>query len=219
MTVKVKICGITNLDDALFAAESGADALGFVFWKKSPRFVEASVAKAIVKALPPFVSCVGVFVDEEASRVNGIARQAGLSCVQLHGSETPEFCGSIEAKVIKAFRIKQGNDIASLSDYDVSAFLLDSYSEGAPGGTGKVFDWDCAVEAKKYGKVILAGGLTPGNIAEALRKVGPYGVDVSSGVESSPGKKDRVKVKEFIRLVRGFCDGGKTGKKSANKTA
>ena len=219
MTVKVKICGITNLDDALFAAESGADALGFVFWNKSPRFVEASVAKAIVKALPPFVSCVGVFVDEDASRVNGIARQAGLSCVQLHGSETPEFCGGMELRVIKAFRIKQGNDIASLSDYDVSAFLLDSYSEGAPGGTGKVFDWDYAVEAKKYGKVILAGGLTPGNIAEALRKVGPYGVDASSGVESSPGKKDKVKVKEFIRLVRGFCDGEKTGKKSANKTA
>ncbi|MEK7881041.1 MAG: phosphoribosylanthranilate isomerase [Deltaproteobacteria bacterium] len=232
MRAKVKICGITNLDDALFAAESGADALGFVFWKKSPRFVEPSVVKAIVKALPPFVSCVGVFVDEEASRVNGIARQAGLSCVQLHGSETPEFCRGMELRVIKAFRIKvtpfykgglggikQGNDIASLSGYDVSAFLLDSYSEGAPGGTGKVFDWDCAIEAKKYGKVILAGGLTPGNIEEALRKVGPYGVDVSSGVESSPGKKDKVKVKEFIRLVRGFCDGEKAGKKSANKTA
>ena len=203
MTVKVKICGITNLDDALFAAESGADALGFVFWKKSPRFVEPAIVKAIVKALPPFVSCVGVFVDEEASRANEIARQAGLSCVQLHGSETPEFCGGMELRVIKAFRIKQGADVSSLSAYDVSAFLLDTYSEGAPGGTGKVFDWDCAIEAKKYGKVILAGGLTPGNIEEALRKVGPYGVDVSSGVESSKGKKDWVKVKEFIRLVRG----------------
>ncbi|HZX36376.1 MAG TPA: phosphoribosylanthranilate isomerase [Thermodesulfobacteriota bacterium] len=203
MRVKVKICGITNPDDALFAAECGADALGFVFWKKSPRFVEPAIVKAIVKALPPFVSCVGVFVDEEASRANEIARQAGLSCVQLHGSETPEFCRSMESRVIKAFRIKQGADVSSLSAYDVSAFLLDTYSEGAPGGTGKTFDWDCAVEAKKYGRIILAGGLTPGNIEEALRKVGPYGVDVSSGVESSKGKKDWVKVKEFIRLVRG----------------
>lgn len=219
MRAKVKICGITNLDDALFAAESGADALGFVFWKKSQRFVEASAVKAIVKALPPFVSCVGVFVDEEASRVNDIARQTGLSCVQLHGSESPEFCRGMELRVIKAFRIKKSNDIASLSGYDVSAFLLDSYSEGAPGGTGKVFDWACAIEAKKYGKVILAGGLTPGNIEDALRKVGPYGVDVSSGVESSPGKKDRVKIKEFIQQVRGFCDGEKTGKKSASISA
>ena len=203
MHVRVKICGITSLDDALFAAECGADALGFVFWKKSPRFVEPAIVKAIVKALPPFVSCVGVFVDEEASRANEIARQAGLSCVQLHGSETPEFCKLIELRVVKAFRIKESADISRLSDYDVSAFLLDSYSEGIPGGTGKVFDWDCAIEAKKYGRIILAGGLTPGNIEEALRKVGPYGVDVSSGVESSKGKKDWVKVKEFIRLVRG----------------
>ena len=219
MRAKVKICGITNLDDALFAVESGADALGFVFWKKSPRFIEASAVKAIVKALPPFVSCVGVFVDEEASCVNDIARQTGLSCVQLHGSESPEFCRGMELRVIKAFRIKKSNDIASLSGYDVSAFLLDSYSEGAPGGTGKVFDWAYAIEAKKYGKVILAGGLTPVNIEDALRKVGPYGVDVSSGVESSPGKKDRGKIKEFIQQVRGFCDGGKTGKKSASISA
>lgn len=219
MRVKVKICGITNPDDALFAAECGADALGFVFWKKSPRFVEVSAAKAIIKALPPFVSCVGVFVDEEASRVNEIARQAGLSCVQLHGSESPEFCRSMEPRVIKTFRIKKGDDIASLSGYDVSAFLLDTYSEGAPGGTGKTFDWACAMEAKKYGRIILAGGLTPGNIEEALRKVCPYGVDVSSGVESSKGKKDWVKVKEFIQSVRGFCDGEKAGKKGASISA
>ena len=161
--------------------------------RKAPRFIEASAVKAIVKALPPFVSCVGVFVDEEASCVNDIARQTGLSCVQLHGSESPEFCRGMELRVIKAFRIKKSNDIASLSGYDVSAFLLDSYSEGAPGGTGKVFDWAYAIEAKKYGKVILAGGLTPANIEEALRKVGPYGVDVSSGVESSKGKKTGVR--------------------------
>ncbi|MFZ3072715.1 MAG: phosphoribosylanthranilate isomerase [Thermodesulfobacteriota bacterium] len=219
MTVKIKICGITNLDDALFAAENGADALGFVFWKKSPRFVEPSVVKAIVKTLPPFVSTVGVFVDEESSRINEIARQAGLNCVQLHGSETPEFCKGIEAKVIKAFRIRRSADISPLSDYGVSAFLLDAYSEDAPGGTGKTFNWDYAIEAKKYGRIILSGGLTPVNIEEALRKVGPYGVDVSSGVEASKGRKDKVKVSEFIRLVRGFCDGEKAGKKGSKKIA
>ena len=202
MCVKVKICGITNLDDALFAVESGADALGFVFWEKSLRFVEASAVKSIIKTLPPFVSTVGVFVDQEAGRVNEIARQTGLSCVQLHGSETPEFCKLIELRVVKAFRIKQSADILPLSSYDVSAFLLDTYSEGILGGTGKVFDWDCAIEAKKYGRIILSGGLTPVNIEEALRKVSPYGVDASSGVELSPGRKDKVKVREFIRLAR-----------------
>lgn len=196
---KVKICGITNLEDALIACEYGADALGFIFYKKSPRFIDPEQAKEIVKGLPPFITTVGVFVDEELYKINEIVEKIGLNVVQLHGNESPEFCKGIERKVIKAVRIGKGQMVKiPLQKYSVSAYLLDTYQEGIPGGTGETFNWEIAKEAKRFGKIILAGGLTPQNVAEAVRIVMPYGVDVSSGVEEVPGKKDSKKIKDFI---------------------
>lgn len=203
--IKVKICGITNREDALAACEYGADALGFVFYKKSPRFIEPEKAKEIIKAIPPFVTTVGVFVDEDANTINKIVKRIGLYTVQLHGNESSEFCGKIISKVIKAVRVR-GQDVSDfgLSSYRVSAYLMDTYREDMPGGTGETFDWEVAKEAKKFGRIILAGGLTPHNVAEAVKTVMPYAVDVSSGVEQRPGKKDLKKVKEFIERAKGI---------------
>lgn len=202
--VKVKICGITNREDAMAACEYGADALGFVFYKKSPRFIEPEKAKEIIKAIPPFVTAVGVFVDEDANTINKIVKRIGLYTVQLHGNESSEFCGKIISKVIKAVRVR-GQDVSDfgLSSYRVSAYLMDTYREDMPGGTGETFDWEVAKEAKKFGRIILAGGLTPHNVAEVVKTVRPYAVDVSSGVEQRPGKKDLKKVKEFIERAKG----------------
>lgn len=202
--VKVKICGITNREDAMAACEYGADALGFIFYKKSPRFIEPEKAKEIIKAIPPFVTAVGVFVDEDANTINKIVKRIGLYTVQLHGNESSEFCGKIISKVIKAVRVR-GQDVSDfgLSSYRVSAYLMDTYREDMPGGTGETFDWEVAKEAKKFGRIILAGGLTPHNVAEVVKTVRPYAVDVSSGVEQRPGKKDLKKVKEFIERAKG----------------
>ena len=198
--VKVKICGITNLDDALCSAGYGADALGFVFWSGSPRHVKARQAAAITAKLPPFVMRVGVFVNEAPSVVNSIIRDAGLDAVQLHGEEPPSYCARIKgARVIKAFRVKDGDVLALMEKYRACAYLLDAFKEGVPGGTGRVFDWKIAARAGKSGRaIILSGGLTPDNVSEAVRRVRPYAVDVSSGVERAPGKKDRAKLKKFI---------------------
>jgi len=208
--VKVKICGITNSEDALAACEYGADALGFIFYKKSPRFIELERVKDIIKDLPPFVTTVGVFVDEDADRISEIADAAKLDIIQLHGSEPPEFCNVFKRKIIKAFKIQgqgargkgQENEIRR---YTVSAYLLDTYKEGVEGGTGETFNWEIAKEAKGFGRIILAGGLTPQNVAEAVETVMPYGVDVSSGVEQKPGKKDLQKVKNFIERAKGIA--------------
>ncbi|MBI5491755.1 MAG: phosphoribosylanthranilate isomerase [Deltaproteobacteria bacterium] len=205
---RVKVCGITNIDDALISAEYGADALGFVFWEKSPRYISPDRAAAIIKALPPFITAVGVFVDEPAARVRSIIDASGLGCIQLHGSEPPEECarlnGATGVKIIKAFRVRDRNDISRLREYNVSAYLLDAFVEGVPGGTGHTFNWEIAIEAKARGRVILSGGLNPENIIQALAKVEPYGVDVSSGVEESPGKKDRDKLIKFIKRVKEY---------------
>jgi len=206
---KIKICGITNVEDALFAIECGANAVGFVF-AKSKRQVKPDRVRAIIQKLPPFVERVGVFVNEVPSRIAGIVRETGLTAVQLHGEELPEFCESlVPFTVLKGVRVRDESDIRMLAAYkNVSAYLLDTYVKGKPGGTGNSFDWKLALLAKKYGKpVILSGGLTPLNILEALRKVEPYGVDVSSGVESKPGKKDKKKIKEFIKKVRNYDAG------------
>lgn len=200
--VRVKICGITNLDDALAAVGCGADALGFVFWAGSQRHISAAVAAEIVKELPPFITTVGVFVNETRSRIDDILAEVPLCAVQLHGDETPEFCSGFDVKVIKAVRVRDKGDIEALSDYDVSAFLLDSYREGFSGGTGVTFDWSLATGAKMLGPVIVSGGLTPDNVAEAVRVVRPYGVDVSSGVEKSPGRKDSSAICSFIAQAR-----------------
>ncbi len=203
MMTKVKICGITNSADAAAAVEAGADALGFVFYSKSPRAVTKEAARDIIAGLPPFVTTVGVFVNEVADMVKEIKEFCRLDKIQLHGEEGPEYCTKIPGGVIKAIRIKDTGDIDSLKEYNVSAFLLDAFVEGMPGGTGTTFDWSIAVEAKRYGRIILSGGLTPENVAEAVERVAPYAVDVSSGVERTPGVKDPNKIRRFIERVKG----------------
>lgn len=200
--IKIKICGITNLDDALFAAEYGADALGFNFYKKSPRYIEPQKAAEIIAQLPPFVMPVGVFVNEREDRIREIQRMTCIQSVQFHGDESPEFCQRFEARVIKAFQVKDKESLKVMAHYRVGAFLLDSYREGMRGGTGVTFDWHLAVVAKTFGKIILAGGLTPENVAEAVKLVQPYGVDVAGGVEKEKGIKDQGKIKKFITEVR-----------------
>lgn len=201
--IRVKICGITNPEDAQTAVDAGADALGFVFWKKSPRYVAPDTAAAIIKGLPPFVTTVGVFVNEGEGVIRSTLKRAGLDRVQFHGDEPPELIARFGPGTIKAIRVRDKGDILKIRDYDASAYLLDAYREGLPGGTGRTFDWGLAVKAKELGRVILSGGLNPKNVTEAIGLVHPYGVDVSSGVEMAPGKKDRAKVREFIRLAKG----------------
>ena len=206
---KVKICGITNLEDALFAAQCGADALGFVFWKDSKRYIAPENAARIARGLPPFISKVGVFVNDSKDGIKRISEEVGLGCLQLHGDEEPEFCSSLSVEValgvIKAIRVKDAGDISSISRYEgsgISAILLDTFVEDTRGGTGKSFDWGLATEAGSFGTLILSGGLNPGNVRDAIGVLRPYAVDVSSGVEQSPGKKDHEKVVKFIRAVK-----------------
>ena len=201
--IRVKICGITNLEDAQAAVDAGADALGFVFYPPSPRHVSPVRAVQIIQTLPPFVTTVGLFVDVAIDTVNDAAIRCGLDRIQLHGRETPAFCRQVKQPVIKAFRIKSAESLARLSSYKVSAYLLDAYVEGAlPGGTGASFAWELAARAKPYGPVILAGGLTPANVETAIAQTCPYGVDVSTGVECAPGIKDHRKVREFIARAK-----------------
>ena len=200
--IKIKICGITNLEDALAAADAGADALGFNFYKKSPRCIEPGKAAEIIERLPPFVMPVGIFVNEREDRIREIQHMTCIQSVQFHGDESPEFCQRFEGRVIKAFQVKDKESLKVMAHYRVGAFLLDSYREGMRGGTGVTFDWHLAVVAKTFGKIILAGGLTPVNVAEAVKLVQPYGVDVAGGVENEKGIKDQGKVKKFITEVR-----------------
>ena len=202
LQIKVKICGMTQLKDALFAVEQGVDAVGFIFYKKSPRAVTMKTVREIITKLPPLVDTVGVFVNESAERLNKIADYCGLDLVQLHGEESPAFCRKIHRRVIKAFRVKDLQSIKQLEKFPVSGFLLDTFSDDLHGGTGKTFDWNLALPAKKMGPVILAGGLTPRNILQAVRQVRPYGVDVCSGVEKSSGIKDLEKVRAFLKNIR-----------------
>jgi len=200
--LKVKICGITNREDALWAVECGADALGFIFYKKSPRYINPEHAKEIISILPPFISTVGVFVNENYNDVRDVKLLTDLNTVQLHGDESPSYCNLIEGKLIKAIRIKNEKSIERLKKYTVDAFLLDSFDTSSFGGSGLTFDWKLAKKAKQHGRIILAGGLTPDNVEEAINKVAPFGVDVSSGVESKPGIKNKKKVKDFILKVK-----------------
>jgi phosphoribosylanthranilate isomerase len=201
--VHVKICGITSLEDAQAAADAGADALGFVFYPASSRYVTPEQAGRIIQTLPPFVTTVGLFVDVALDTVNDLAARCGLDRIQLHGRETPEFCRQVTRPVIKAIRIKNAESLTPMPDYNVSAYLLDAYVEGAlPGGTGASFSWELAAQAKPYGPVILAGGLTPENIEVAIAQIRPYGVDVSTGVEHAPGIKDHQKVRQFIARAK-----------------
>lgn len=200
--VRIKICGITNREDALMAVEAGADALGFVFFQGSPRYISPEQAAGIIRCLPPFVQTVGLFVNEEVTTVNRVADQCGLDLVQLHGEESPDYCLAVTRKIIKAFRIKNASDLDHMHDYQVAGYLLDAWSPSAHGGTGTTFNWDIAARVAVSHCIILAGGLTPENVAEAIVEVTPYAVDVSSGVESVPGKKDAGKVVRFMRAAR-----------------
>ena len=198
---RVKICGITNVDDAQCAVAAGADALGFIFYPKSKRYVAPETVKTIVETLPPYVTTVGVTVNETRERVNEIADYAGLQALQLHGDETPEDCLGFSRPVVRVLGVGEhfdGKDIEPYAEAGVSDFLLDKAKDGFYGGTGETFDWSVALLAKSYGRVILSGGLTPANVEEGIRTVSPYAVDVGSGVEAEPGKKDHDKIKAFI---------------------
>ena len=199
---RIKICGITNPEDALAAVKAGADALGFVFYGESPRYISPENAGPIIATLPPFVTAVGLFVNEEPARINKITEQCGIDLVQLHGEESPEECNRINRRVIKAFRVKDFDSLDRMPDYKVSACLLDAWSPAAHGGTGRTFNWEIAAHAALSHRIILAGGLTPDNVASAIRAVRPYAVDVSSGVETAPGKKDHEKLTQFIQIAR-----------------
>jgi len=199
--VRVKVCGITNLDDALAAVEAGAHALGFVFAPSSARRVDEETAARIISRLPPLVTRVGVFVDAPVARVKEVIALCNLDLVQLHGEESPDYCQELAGRAVKVFRVRDEGVLSQLWLYRVPAYLLDAYVPGVPGGTGHTFDWEIAVKAKEFGPVILSGGLNPDNVRQAIEKVRPYGVDVSSGVESAPRKKDPAKLKAFIRAV------------------
>jgi phosphoribosylanthranilate isomerase len=203
MQLRIKICGITNIEDALAAVNAGADALGFMFYERSKRFVTSETVAKISRELPPFVLRVGVFVDADKATVQTAMANCGLTALQFHGSETPDFCTGFALPAIKAFRIADRKSLEPLHGYRTNAWLLDSAVPGELGGTGEKFDWSVAREATRLGRpIIVAGGLTPENVAEAVREVRPYGVDVSSGVEVAPGRKDPAKVSAFIRAAR-----------------
>jgi phosphoribosylanthranilate isomerase len=202
--VKVKICGITSVGDAEAAVEAGADALGLMFFPGSPRYITLERAQEIARVLPPHILRTGVFADPKPADVFAAIQLSQLNLLQFHGSETPEFCLQFGIMTMKAFRIHDADSLLPMSAYQTDAFLLDSKVAGQLGGSGATFNWDVALAAKKFGKpIFLAGGLTPQNVAEAVRKVEPFGVDVSSGVEQSPGKKDAKKMQDFIAAVRG----------------
>lgn len=199
---RIKICGITNVEDALQAVAVGADALGFVFYAKSPRFVTPHEVQKIIAELPPFVTTVGLFVNESIPRIRRTMAAARLDVVQLHGDEQPEDCLIEPLRVIKALRVKDAATLEGADRYQVSALLLDAWNDDHYGGTGLSFDWQLAKRVTGKRPLILAGGLNQENIIDAVRQVNPYAVDVSSGVELSPGKKDHQKVAEFICRVR-----------------
>ena len=204
--VKIKVCGITNPEDAIMAVASGADALGFIF-AKSPRQVAPENVREIINRLPSFIKTVGVFVDEDLSAIKGIIDFCGLDLIQLHGNESPEFCRELMPRTVKAFRLKDESSLKEIGDYHgvIRAILLDTYRKGLKGGTGETFDWDLALRAGEFGmQIILSGGLGPANIREAISKVRPYAVDVNSGIEERPGKKSAILMKKlFDEIKRG----------------
>jgi phosphoribosylanthranilate isomerase len=203
MKTRVKICGITNVADALAAAEAGADMIGLMFYEQSPRHITLATAVEISRALPPFVLRVGVFVNPDEALVNRAIAECGLSLLQFHGDETSEFCTQFGVMSLKALRVRDAESLKTLENFHTDAFLLDAYSPSGLGGTGEKFNWDLAIEAQKLGKpIFLAGGLTPENVPDAVKIVRPFAVDVSSGVESAPGTKDAAKVRAFIQAVR-----------------
>ena len=214
MPVKVKICGITNLPDGMAAAEEGADALGFVFYEGSPRFLRIEAAAEIIRQLPALVVKVGLFVNAPEDLVVRAASECGLNLLQFHGDEPPDYCLQFGLMSMKAFRIRDMESLKLLADYPTDAWLLDAYAPDQVGGTGKTFNWELAAEAQTWGRpIFLAGGLKSENVAEAIRQVRPYAVDVSSGVEAAPGKKDHAKLRAFIQAAKGADAPGSTARR------
>lgn len=202
--VRSKICGITRIEDALAAVEAGADAIGFVFYAKSPRAVSVQQAQEIIAALPPFVTTVGLFVNASRCELNEILDALALDLLQFHGDETPDDCIGYRRPYIKALRVRAGDDIAAMcaAFKGASGILLDTYVEGVPGGTGEAFDWSLVPQGLSK-PIILAGGLSADNVAQAIARVRPYAVDVSGGVEQGKGIKDHGKIRAFMQAVRG----------------
>lgn len=200
----IKICGITNLDDALVAVDAGADALGFNFYRPSSRYIEPGAVRRIIEQLPETILTVGVFVNECSESVKGIAEEAGLHALQLHGDESPEYCSEFKDRfVIKTFAVKEGFDETLTSRYEVNAIMLDASHKELKGGTGQVIDWSLARRVGDQGRpMFLAGGLSPENVSEAVATVQPYAVDACSALESSPGQKDHSRVRAFVKAVR-----------------
>lgn len=201
--MRIKICGITNLQDALVCVNNGADALGFIFYEKSPRFISPEKAVEIIQKIPPFVFKVGVFVDEKIENVNSIAGQTSLNAVQLHGNESPDYVKNIFLPVIKSFRINENYDWSLIDKYKNCEILLDSYSSQAMGGTGKKFNWDLIPKEIKN-KIILSGGISINNLETIFTNIKPAAIDISSSLESEPGKKDHKKVNEFFEKFYHF---------------
>ena len=218
--VQVKICGIKKAEDANWAASLGADIIGFIFYKESPRYVSVNLAKRVIATLPPFVIPAGVFVDEQIDIIKAHVKSCKLKMIQLHGNETPEFCRDLrvvlsglgDIKLVKSFRILDEASLSVITSYVnpekvIDYVLLDTYKEGQPGGTGESFNWELAVKARQYGSLILSGGLNLQNIEEAIETVNPYAVDVASGVEAEDmgaGRKDYNKMKDFITKAKSF---------------
>ncbi len=203
MSTIVKICGITSPTDALAAAAAGADALGLMFYEGSPRHITVQAATTIVRELPPYIIKVGVFVNAHEDLVQRAIAECSLNIVQFHGDETPDYCQLFPVMTIKAFRMRDSDSLLALSNYPTDAWLLDAFVADKLGGTGAKFNWDLAAAAQRLGRpIFLAGGLTPENVGDAIRHVHPYAVDVSSGVESAPGKKDPAKMRAFVQSAK-----------------
>jgi len=203
--MKIKICGLTNRDDAIDAVNLGSDAIGFIFYEDSPRYITPDIVEEISLFLPPFVLLVGVFVNHDKAFIDAVVHRCKLDLIQLHGNESPAFCRSMRRRVIKAFKIEDINDVDAIAPYQssVSAVLLDTKVSGREGGTGKIFDWGLALKAKEFDiPLILAGGVNVSNLNKAAKLVNPYAVDLSSSVESAPGKKDYNKMKELIDAAK-----------------
>ena len=203
MKPRLKICGITRTEDALLAVSLGVHALGFVFYKKSPRYISPERVSEIIIEIPPFVQTVGVFVNETMEKIKNIASFCGLNLIQLHGEESPLFCEKLSLACIKAFRIKDETSLKNMVAYKgkVRGFLVDTYKKEQPGGTGESFDWELAIKAKIYNvPIILAGGLNPNNIKRAAETIQPYALDVNSGIEKAPGIKDKDLMKKLFMV-------------------
>jgi phosphoribosylanthranilate isomerase len=222
--VRIKICGITNWADARCASEAGADFLGFNFYPRSPRYIEPARARSIVRRLPKNVASVGIFVNEPVENLVRIATAAGVKYVQLHGEETAASVSRLRrmlgpVKIIKAIRVRGAADVRKAARFHgASAILLDGFEPRRRGGTGRVFDWSFAARENGKARMFLAGGLTPENVTEAIRVVRPYAVDVCSGVETSPGRKDRAKIRALMRAVNGVNGRKRSRAKSGSET-